>query len=172
MCLRFFCVPPLSLVCSCSPSWFWFWKFGWDECLCSQSLHKASLICALPLPSGGLCLFPCRLILVHVFCFCQRLPLFLSSFSDIVAPRFLHWMILELCLPWVLVSDLVSVCASFPCRSDRFRLVIAACASSLATNILILLRFSLLLHHSIHVHSPLEQLCWLSRYSPQENFIV
>ncbi|KAF3595157.1 hypothetical protein DY000_02026938 [Brassica cretica] len=90
----------------------------------------------------ALCLFPCRLILVHVFCFCQRLPLFLSSFSDIVAPRFLHWMILELCLPWVLVSDLVSVCASFPCRSDRFRLVIAACASSLATNILILLRYS------------------------------
>ncbi|KAF3487586.1 hypothetical protein F2Q69_00057085 [Brassica cretica] len=87
----------------------------------------------------------------------QRLPLFLSSFSDIVAPRFLHWMILGLCLLWVLVSDLVSVCASSPCRSDKFRLVIAACASSLATNILILLRFSLLLHHSIHVHSPLEQ---------------
>ncbi|KAH0865250.1 hypothetical protein HID58_082461, partial [Brassica napus] len=48
--------------------------------------------------------------------------------------------------------DLVSVCASFPCYADRFRLVIAACDSSLATNILILLRFSLLLHHSIHVN--------------------
>ena len=58
-----------------------------------------------------------------------------------LSPAYLTLLLLGSCfgwfsvvLPWVLVSDLVSVCASFPCRSDRFKLVIAACASSLATN--------------------------------------
>ena len=36
----------------------------------------------------------CASFLVDVFCFCQRLPLSLSGLSDIVAPRFLLWMIL------------------------------------------------------------------------------
>lgn len=114
----------------------------------------------------GLCSF-----LAAFTCWCV---LFLSKVSSVFLRLIWHrcssvltLVYSRLCLLWVLVSDLVSVCASFPCRSDRFRLVIAACASSLATNILILFRFSLLLHHFIHVLSPLEQLCQLIRYSPQ-----
>ncbi|KAF3507680.1 hypothetical protein F2Q69_00004999 [Brassica cretica] len=81
--------------------------FAWEEMGVS--------VVSLPQSKPDLCSslavgLVCASFLVDVFCFCQRLPLSLSGLSDIVASS-------------VLALD-----------DSRFRLVIAACASSLATN--------------------------------------